>query len=149
MPTPRAGIVSDESAAAATAFNRIELNPTDTINITEFAISHDGPANNTDVPVRYDLQRHTAVGTGAAATVNKINDDVTASLGTTGLVENTADGTLADTLHMLFVPIVSGIIWVARPGNEPDCKAAEFMGLKNQVALPSGRKAATHMVFAE
>lgn len=149
MGTPRAGILNDKSAAAATAFNRLELNPTDTINITEFGISHDGPANNTDTPAEYVIQRMSAVGTGAAGTPVKMNDDVATSLGTTALVENTADGATQDVLHRLFVPIVSGVIWVARPGNEFDCTASDFLGILNIATLPSGRSAATYIVWQE
>lgn len=146
---PRAGIVSVESAAAATAFNRIELNPTDVIDICEIAISHDGPANNTDVPVRYRLRRTSTVGTGTAATPVKLRKDGAQALATTALKDNTADGTAVEDLHFFFVPIVSGILWVARPGLEFDCVAAEFLGLQNVSALPAGRKAATHIVFRE
>ncbi len=144
-----AGIVSDLSAANASAFNRIELNPTGVILITEVGISMNAAPNSTLVPVEFNLKRTTTVGTGTAATIVKIRKDLTASLGTTGLVENSADGTLADVLQRWFVPVVSGIIWVAAPNREPDCQAAEFMGIQNVAALGTSINAACYMVFEE
>jgi hypothetical protein len=144
------GIVSDLSAAAATAFNRIELNPTNTvIQVTEFGISLNAAPNSTAVPIEFNIRRHTAVGTGAAGTVVKMHDDFTLALGTTALVENTADGAVQDTLHRLFVPNVSGVIWVAAPGREFDCTTADFLGLFNVSALPAGLNAACYIVFEE
>lgn len=144
-----AGIVSDLSAAAATAFNRIELNPVGVIQITEIGISMNAAPNSTAVPVEFNLKRTTAAGTGAAGTVAKVRKDLAAALGTTALVENTADGALADVLHRWFVPVVSGVIWVAAPGREPDCQAAEFIGVQNVSALPAGINAACYVVEEE
>ena len=144
-----AGIVSDLSAANATAFNRIELNPTTVILLTEVGISMNAAPNSTLVPVEFNLTRHSLVGTGAAGTVVKVRKDLTAALATTALVENTADGTLVDTLHRWFVPVVSGVIWVAAPNREPDLQAAEFGGLLNVAALGASINAATYLVFEE
>lgn len=144
-----AGIVSDQSAAAATAFNRIELNPVGVIQATEIGISMNAAPNSTAVPVSFALKRTSVVGTGAAGTVVKLRKDLTAALGTTALVENTADGTLVDTLHRWFVPVVSGLIWVAAPNREPDCQAAEFLGVQNLTALPAAINAEVYIVFEE
>ena len=108
-------LVSDLSAANATAFNRIELNPTTVIQLTEFGISMNAAPNSVLVPVEFNIKRTTAVGTGAAGTAVKVRKDLAGALATTALVENTADGALADVLHRLFVPVVSGVIWVAAP----------------------------------
>ena len=144
-----AGIVSDLSGANASAFNRIELNPTTVILATEIGISMNAAPNSTLVPVEFNLKRTTAVGTGAAATIVKLRKDLTAALATTGLVENTVDGALADVLHRWFVPVVSGLIWVAAPNREPDVQAAEFLGLQNVAALGAAINAATYMVWEE
>lgn len=149
MARTRVGECNVLSAAAATAFNRIELNPGEIIHLTEFGISMDGPANNTDTPIEFNIQRMSTVGTGSAGTVVKVQEDTTSSLVTTALVSNTADGTLVDTMHRVFCPVVSGILWTAAPDRSIDCKAANFLGLKNISALPSGRKAALYMVFEE
>lgn len=144
-----AGIVSDLSAANATAFNRIELNPTTVIQATEVGISMNGAPNSTLAPVEFNIKRTSTVGSGAAGTVVKIRKDLAAALATTALVENTADGTLADVLHRWFVPVVSGIIWVAAPGREFDCQAAEFLGLQNVGALGASINAASYLVWEE
>ena len=142
-------LVSDLSAANATAFNRIELNPTTVIQLTEFGVSMNAAPNSTLVPVEFNIKRTTTVGTGAAGTAVKVRKDLAATLATTALVENTADGTLADVLHRLFVPVVSGVIWVAAPGREPDCQAAEFLGLINISALGASINAACYMIAEE
>lgn len=147
-----AGIISDQSATAATAFPRIELDPAAgrSCVVTEFGISHDGPANNTDAPATYRIYRNTLVGTGAAGTEVKMLTNHADALETTALVECTAIGAGTVTnLHRLFVPIVSGVIWVAAPGREFDCIPAEFVGIQNETAIPSGRLAATYMVWEE
>jgi len=145
-----AGIVSDLSAANATAFNRIELNPTTVIQVTEIGISMNAAPNSTLVPVEFLLRRNTLVGTGAAGTASKMRSDLGAALATTALVENTADGAGTITrLHGWFVPVVSGIIWVAAPNREPDCIAAEFVGIQNVAALGASINAATYMVWEE
>ena len=144
-----AGIVSDLSAANASAFHRIELNPVVVLHVTEVGISMNAAPNSTLVPVEFDLRRNTLVGTGAAGTVAKIHS-VGSALQATALVENTADGAGTITfLHRWFVPVVSGVIWVAAPNREPDCIAAEFMGLLNVAALGASISAATYFVFEE
>ncbi len=144
-----AGIISDLSAANATAFNRIELNPTTVVQVTEIGISMNAAPNSTLVPVEFNLKRTSTVGTGSAATVVKLRKDLTAALVTTGLVENSADGTIADVLQRWFVPVVSGLIWVAAPNREPDVQAAEFMGVQNVAALGASINAATYVVWEE
>lgn len=144
-----AGIISDLSAANASAFNRIELNPTEVVQATELGISMNAAPNSTLVPVEFNLVRNSAVGTGAAATVVKVRKDLTEALSSTGLVENTADGALADTLHRWFVPVVSGIIWVAAPNREPDVQAAEFLGILNVSALGASINAACYLIWEE
>lgn len=143
-----AGIVSDLSAANATAFNRIELNPTIVVHATEIGISMNGAPNSTLVPVEFNLRRTSTVGTGTAGTVVKV-DSQSNALVTTALVENSADGTPGDFLHRWFVPVVSGMIWVAAPNREPDCTAALFLGLLNVAALGASINAATYIVFEE
>ena len=145
-----AGIVSDLSAANATAFNRIELNPVGVIHVTEVGISMNGAPNSTLVPVEFVLRRNTLVGTGAAGTNSKIRSDLAAALGTTALVENTADGAGTITsMHRWFVPVVSGLIWVAAPNREPDCIAAEFIAIGNIAALGASINATCYMVEEE
>lgn len=143
-----AGIVSDLSAANATAFNRIELNPTTVIFVTELGISMNGAPNSTLVPVEFNLRRTSTAGTGTAGTVVKISSNST-TLVTTALVENSADGTPGDFLHRWFVPVVSGVIWVAAPNREPDCTAALFIGLLNVAALGASINATTYLVWEE
>lgn len=143
------GIVSDLSLANATAFNRIELNPTVVIQITEFGISMNAAPNSTLAPVSFNITRLSTVGTGAAGSVVAMQSDLATAPSTTALVENTADGTLVETLHRLHVPVVSGLIWVAAPGREFDCVAAEFLGLLNEAALGASINANTYMVFEE
>lgn len=144
-----AGIVSDLSAANATAFNRIELDPAVVVLLTEVGISMNAAPNSTLVPVEFNIKRMTTVGTGAAGTIVKLRSDTLTALGTTALVENTADGTLADVLHRFFVPVVSGLIWVAAPNRELDVRATNFLGLINISALGASINAATYLVFEE
>lgn len=143
-----AGIVSDLSAANASANNRIELNPVTVIHVTEIGIRMNGAPNSTLVPVEFNLRRTSTAGTGTAGTIVKI-DSGTGALGTTALVENSADGTPGDFLHRWFVPVVSGMIWVAAPNREPDCTAALFIGILNVTALGASINATTYMVFEE
>lgn len=143
------GLVSDLSAAAATAFNRIELNPTVVIQATEIGISLNAAPNSTVVPAEFNVKRTSTVGTGAAGTVVAMQSDLATAPATTALVENTADGTLVEVLHRLFVPNVSGVIWVAAPGREFDCAAAEFLGIQNVTTLGTGLNAACYIVFEE
>lgn len=149
MAVRPAGLVSDLSAANATVFNRIELNPTNVIAINEVGISMNAAPNSTLVAVEFNLRRTSAVGTGTAGTVVKMRGDQTAALSTTALVENSADGAAGDFLHRWFVPVVSGMIWVAAPNREPDCTAALFIGILNAAALGAGVSAATYMCFEE
>jgi hypothetical protein len=149
MPVHPAGILSDLSAANATAFNRLELNPTNVIAITEVGISMNGAPNSTLVPVEFNLRRTSTAGTGTAGTIVKIRGDQTSALVTTALVENSADGTPGDFLHRWFVPVVSGMIWVAAPGREPDCTAALFMGVLNVAALGASINCAAYIVWEE
>ena len=150
MPVHPAGLVSDLSNANATAFNRVELNPTNTpIMITEVGISMNGAPNSTLAPVEFNLRRTSTIGTGAAGTIVKIRGDQTSAMQTTALVENTADGTAGDFLHRWFVPVVSGMIWVAAPGREPDCTAALFMGILNVSALGASINSVCYMVWEE
>ena len=149
MPYHPAGIVSDLSAAAATAFHRIELNPVVLLHLTELGISMNAAPNSTVVPVEFNLNRNTLVGTGAAGTVIEIHTQGTAPQAT-ALVENTADGGgTITTLHRWFIPVVSGMIWVAAPNREPDCIAAEFIGILNVSALAASINAACYMVWEE
>jgi len=149
MSVRPAGIVSDQSAANASAFHRVELNPTTVIQCTEFGISMNAAPNSTLVPVSFTVERSSTVGTGAAGTVVAMQSDLATAPVTTALVENSADGTLVETLHRMFVPVVSGVIWVAAPGREFDCVAAEFLGIKNQAALGASINAETYIVFEE
>jgi len=151
MGLRNAGIVSDVSAVAATAFNRVQLDPAANraIEVTEWQVAHDGPANSTDVPVLYQLRRYSTVGVGTASAPVKVHDTIADTLLTAGQVENTADGTLVETLDSIFVPIVSGYIWVGAPGRERGCIPANFIGLRNNTTLPAGRSAAVTMVFDE
>lgn len=147
MPIHPAGIVQDLSAANAGATHRIELNGVAvTTIVTEVGISMNAAPNSTLVPVQFQLQRTSLVGTGTAGTVVKLNQYVPSC---TALVENSADGTLVDSCHTWFVPVVSGVIWVAAPGREIDFTAAQFMGLKNMAALGASINAATYVCFEE
>lgn len=86
MSVRNVGIVGDLSAANATAFNRVELNPTTVIQVTEFGISMNGAPNSTLVPVEFNVQRMSTVGTGTAGTVVPLNSNFTTALVTTALV---------------------------------------------------------------
>ena len=147
-----AGIVSDLSAANATAFNRVELNPATglPIHVREIGISMNAAPNSTLVPVEFNLKRTSTTGTGTASTPEKIYRETVTAINTTAIVENSADGTIIGVpLHRWFVPVVSGMIWVAAPGREPDAQPADFIGVQNVAALGSAINAATYMVFEE
>lgn len=144
-----AGIVADQSAANASAFHRIELNPSRVIQVTEFGISMNGAPNSTLVPVEFTIERSSTAGTGTAGNVIQLYSDTVTALTTTALVENSADGTLVETLHRFYVPVVSGLVWQAAPGREFDCQAAEFVSIKNQAALGASINANCYMVFEE
>jgi hypothetical protein len=143
------GICNDTSAAAATSFHRIELNPGKTIYVTEFGISLNAAPDSTAAPISWAIERSTTVGTGTAGTIVNMNDEIADAPATTALVENSADGTSADILHRLYVPNVSGVIWVAAPGREFDCIAAEFVSILNEATLPTGVNANTYMIWEE
>jgi hypothetical protein len=148
MAVHPSGIVQDLSAANASAFNRVELNGVAiTTIVTEVGISMNGAPNSTLSPVQFQLQRMSTVGTGTAGTVVKLLSGYTPSC--TALVENSADGTLVDSCQTWFVPVVSGIIWVAAPGREIDFTASQFMGLKNIAALGASINAACYLCFEE
>lgn len=144
------GICSDLSAPNAAVGARIELNPAAVISLTEVGISMNGAPNSTLVPVEFDITRASAAATGGSAgTIVKVRKDLTAALGTASTVENTSAGTVTDTLHRFFVPVVSGMIWVAAPGREPDVQAAEFMAINSIAALGASINAACYLVWEE
>lgn len=143
------GICSDLSANTASAFNRIELNPVRNIYVTEFGISLNAAPNSTVAPVEWNINRMSAVSTGTPGIIVKMNDDNSEALVTTSLVECTVAGTTQDFMHRLFVPNVSGVIWVAAPGREFDCVAADFVGVANIAALGASIAAAVYIVWEE
>ena len=150
MAVRPAGIGSDLSAAAAVAGNRVQIDPVGiVIYCTELGISMNAAPNSTLVPVEYILTRRSTIGTGTAGTAVKIQKASSAALVSTVQVENTVDGTLVDTLHRWFVPVVSGVIWVAAPNREPDCGAAEFIGVGNVTTLGASINATCYMVWEE
>jgi hypothetical protein len=147
-----AGCVSDLSAANASAFNRVELNPATgvPIHVTEIGISMNAAPNSTAAPIEFNLKRTSTVGTGTSFTPDKVYRETVTALNTTALVENSADGTIiGNPLHRWFVPVVSGIIWVAAPGREPDAQPADFIGVQNVSALGTGINAAVYVIFEE
>ena len=144
------GIQSAISAATATSFHRVQLAATGiTIQLTEFGISLNAAPNSTVAPVQWDIERSTTLGTGSAGTEVKLNDAQPETLITTATINHTVDGTPADIAHSLFVPNVSGVIWVAAPGREMDCIAGEFISVINQAALGASISAAVYMVWEE
>lgn len=153
MATHVAGIMADQSAANATAFPRIELAPTGrTIWVTEFGISMNAAPNSTVAPVSFRIFRSTSVSTGlTAGTPVKLNADVATALTTTGSVEIVTtgpNGTVTE-LHRLYVPVVSGVIWVAAPGREFDQVTGSFIGIMNNAALGASINAETYIVWEE
>jgi len=156
MSARPAGIVSFQTNAAATAFPQIEIDAAAniTIQVTEIGISQNGPPNATDTPPDWSLRRASAGGAGGTAiTPAKMQADTTTTLQTTakshGGTPFTTQGTLQDQLHRWFVPIVTGMIWVAAPGREVDCEGADFIQLMNVAALPASRAANVYIVFEE
>jgi len=144
------GILSGISAAAATSFHRVQLLAVaQTIQLTEFGISLNAAPNSVVAPVQWDIERSTTAGTGSPGTEVKLNDAQPEALTTTGTINHTVDGTSADIAHSLFVPNVSGVIWVAAPGREMDCIAAEAISVINQAALGASIAAAVYMVWEE
>jgi hypothetical protein len=123
-----------------------------TIQITEFGISHDGPANNTDDPASWSARRHTTLGTGGTTTAPvALQDDLGTALDTTSRQNCTGGAAVGGTLHKLFVPIVSGVIWVAAPGREFSQVGSGTLsiGIGPIAALPTGIAANAWMVFEE
>ena len=156
MPSIRpVGILGFQTQAAATAFPQIELDPVDLINIVELGISLNAAPNSILAPVSWVVQRQSTGGTGGTAqVVQPLIAGLSTALGTLAKTHQagtpfTADGTTQDELHRFFVPNVSGMIWVAAPGREFDCEAADFMQLDLPVALGSGIQAETYFVFEE
>ena len=149
-----AGIVSDLSAANASALTRIELDPATglPIHCTEIGISMNAAPNSTLVPVEFNFKRtSTAATTKTAQTPDKIFRETVTALNTTASVEVTgSEGTIiGNPLHRWFVPVVSGMIWVAAPGREPDAQPADFIAVQNVSALGASINATTYMVFEE
>jgi len=152
MARRQAGIVSDLSAANASALTRVELDPAGTIHVTEIGVSMNGAPNSTLVPVEFNLKRtSTGATTKTSQTPDKIYRDTSAALATAASVEVTgSEGSIiGNPLHRWFVPVVSGMIWVAAPGREPDILAADFAALQNVAALGASINAACYMVFEE
>lgn len=145
------GIVSHDHASVVDAFQTIELNPASTIQITEFSVSHNAAANDTNTPALYQIIRSTTAGTGDALTATRISAimDIVGEPVTSGLQNCTANGTVADIMHSFYVPTVSGIIWVGAPGREFDCIAAEFIGINVATAPAATIANTTHMVWEE
>lgn len=145
------GIAAHDHASVVDAFQTIQLNPASTIQVTELGISHNAPANDTNVPALYALERNSAVGTGDAFTATRLQpvSDIVGAPVTTALQNLTANGTVAGTLHSWYVPTVSGVIWVAAPGREIDCLAAEHIGINVVTAPASGIANTTYMVWEE
>ncbi|KKN70759.1 hypothetical protein LCGC14_0427540 [marine sediment metagenome] len=147
----RLGIIKGISVAGGTAFNRVELAPAANrpVKIHQVSITLDGPPNSSVVGTQFDLQRMSTVGTGTPATIKPVREEDATALQSTGLVNNTADGTTADLLHGWFVPVIGGLIIPFDPDERPDCSPGNFMGVQNVAALDGSRKAATYMVFEE
>ena len=150
MATRPVGMVSDLSDAAAPSEERIQLDPvSQMIAITEFGISLNAAPNSTAAPIEWNIRRDSDIATGTGGTEVKVNDGHPDALNTTSLVECSADGSLIEVLHRLFVPNVSGVIWVAAPGREFECIAAEFIAIDNVATLPTGVNAACYIVWEE
>jgi len=147
----RLAVIPGISAAGATAFNRVELNPASNrpVLIHQVSVTLDGPPNSAVVGTEFMLRRLSTVGTGAAAVIKAIREGHATAIQATGLKNNTADGTQTDVLHEWFVPVVGGLIIPFAPDERPGCSPANFIALRNVTALDGSRKAATYMVFEE
>jgi hypothetical protein len=145
------GIAAHDHASTVDAFQTIELNPASTIQVTELGISHNAAANDTNTPALYSLLRTSTAGTGTAFTATRLQPvhDIVGAPVTTALENLTANGTVVGTLHSWYVPTVSGVIWVAAPGREVDCLAAEFIGINVETAPAAGIANTTYMVWEE
>lgn len=145
------GIINAVGTAVVVAQNVISLNPVNAVDqCTEFGISmNDGP-DSVQEAGNFSIRRLSADGSGgAAATIVPMQDDLAAGLTSTGRVNDTTLGTTADILHRLYVPVVSGVIWVAAPGREFDVKAAEFLVIRNEASLPAGVDLNAYLVWEE
>ncbi len=144
------GIATNDSDALIAA-NRIEINPSTVIQVTEVSISGDQAPNSTLAPTLFKLMRLSAAGTGGTAgTIVALQDDLATALGSA--YNEDVDGTLgtpADVLHGWHVPSVSGIIWVAAPGREFDCKPAEFIALQHAAAIPATVVYTSYVIWQE
>lgn len=137
------------SAATAASQERLEINPARTIQCTEFTISLNAAPDSTAAPIQWDVVRLTVAGTGGtAATIVDMQDDLGQATGSAANQDRTL-GTAADTFHSVFVPNVSGFAWVAAPGREFDCIAAEFLSWRNAATLPTGVAAITYAMWEE
>jgi len=144
------GICSDLSDTAAPSEERIQLGPVSkAIYVTEFGISLNAAPNSTVAPVEWNIRRDSTAATGSAGTIVKLNDVSPTALTTAAIVEAATDGSVVEVLHRLFVPNVSGVIWVAAPGREFDCLDAEFIAIDNVAGLGTGIFACTYMVWEE
>ncbi len=153
MAIRQAGLLGDQTDAAATAFPQLELNPATPVQVTEFGISLNAAPNSTDVPSEWVIQRMSAGGTGGAALTPQPLQEQLATITTTGKTHVgtpfTVDGTVQDELHRFYVPNVTGMIWVAAPGREFDCIAANFLQMDIPLPLATGVRANIYMVFEE
>ena len=150
MSTRPVGIVSINDQASVVASNLISLNPTRVIQIVEFGVSMNESPDGSSEPGRFEIRRLSTDGSvGGAATVVKMHDDFGAALTTTAREGDTTLGTVQDTLHQFYAPTVSGMIWVAAPGREFDCGAADFLALTLQTTLGAGVDLSAYTVFEE
>lgn len=149
------GVVGLQTVAAAGAVTQIELDPAVgiTIQVTEIGISHNGAPNDTSQAPEYHVRRNSAAGTGGIAfTVVKGQSDIGTAIQTVAKVGTTVftvDGTLVEVIRRWFVPIVSGMIWVAAPGREYDCLPAQFFTIRLNTALPASRNGDIDLIFEE
>jgi hypothetical protein len=142
-----AGMAKYDHAATIDAFQTLVIDPATRVEVVEVGISHNGAANDTNTPGLYGIIRTTTAGTGTGGTVVNMHDGLVAPASTVD--ENmTANGTGADVAHSWYVPTVSGMIWVAAPGREIDCIAAEWIGI-NVITAPSVVANTTYIVWEE
>jgi hypothetical protein len=135
-------------AASGTAISVLQINPGNYAQVTEVGISHNAPANNTDDPVRYNMVRSvTTGGTFSAQTPVDLVDGVVVLTtgGDTATVEPTGDS----VMHQWCVPTVSGMIWVAAPGREIGCAAANWIQLEQMDAATAAYESELYLVFEE
>lgn len=154
MSVRPAGISGIQTAAAFAAQAIIELIALTgrTIQITEFGVSCNGAANDTQVPSEFSARRHTALGTGGTTVAPvALQDDLGTALDTTARQNVTGVATVGDTLHQFAVPNVSGMIWVAAPGREFSQVGSGTLsiGVGNIDTLQTAIQASVYMVFEE